>query len=60
MIQPEQLSFRQIRYFEAIADAGSFRRAADRLGVTQPTLTVQIASMEKALGTTLFERQHNQ
>ena len=59
MIQPEQLSFRQIRYFEAIADAGSFRRAADRLGVTQPTLTVQIAAMEKALGTALFERQHN-
>ena len=59
MIQPEQLSFRQIRYFEAIADAGSFRRAADRLGVTQPTLTVQIAAMEKALGTTLFERQRN-
>ncbi|MEL0137553.1 MAG: LysR family transcriptional regulator, partial [Halieaceae bacterium] len=56
-MQPEQLSVRQIRYFEAIADAGSFRRAADRLGVTQPTLTVQIASMEKALGAMLFERQ---
>ena len=58
-MQPEQLSVRQIRYFEAIADAGSFRRAADRLGVTQPTLTVQIASMEKALGAMLFERQRN-
>ena len=59
MVKPEQLSFRQLRYFEAIADAGSFRRAADRLGVTQPTLTVQIAAMEKALDTTLFERQRN-
>ena len=59
MSKPEQLTFKQIRYFQAIAEAGSFRRSADRLGVTQPTLTVQIATMEENLSTTLFERQRN-
>ena len=55
----EQLTFKQIRYFQAIAEAGSFRRAADRLGVTQPTLTVQIAALESTLNTPLFERQRS-
>ena len=55
----EQLTFKQIRYFQAIAEAGSFRRAADRLGVTQPTLTVQIATLESTLNTPLFERQRS-
>lgn len=55
----ERLTFKQIRYFQAIAEAGSFRRAADRLGVKQPTLTVQIAALEEALATTLFERQRS-
>ena len=59
MSNPEQLTFKQIRYFQSIAEAGSFRRAAERLGVTQPTLTVQIAAMEEVLATTLFERQRN-
>ena len=59
MSTSDSLSLRQIRYFQAIAEAGSFRRAADRLGVTQPTLTVQIASLEEALGTVLFERQRS-
>ena len=54
-----QFTFKQVRYFQTIAEAGSFRRAADRLGVKQPTLTVQIAAMEEALATTLFERQRN-
>ena len=55
----ERLTFKQIRYFQAIAEAGSFRKAADRLGVKQPTLTVQIAALEEALATTLFERQRS-
>lgn len=55
----ERLTLKQIRYFQAIAEAGSFRRAADRLGVKQPTLTVQIAALEEALSTTLFERQRS-
>ena len=47
---------RQLEYFLAIAENGSFRVAADRLGVTQPTLTGQIAALEDTLGVRLFER----
>ena len=56
MAKTEHLTFKQIRYFQAIAEAGSFRRAADRIGVKQPTLTVQMAALEATLGTILFER----
>lgn len=49
-------SLRQIEYYVAIAEASSFRRAAQRLGVSQPTLTNQIVAFEEALGTQLFER----
>ena len=49
-------SLRQLEYFVAIADAGSLRQAAQRLGVTQPTLTVQLRALEEVLGVTLFER----
>lgn len=59
MANQDQLTFKQVRYFQAIAEAGSFRRAAERLGVTQPTLTVQIAALEETLSTSLFERQRN-
>lgn len=47
---------RQIEYFLEICHQGSFRRAAERLGIAQPTLTTQIAALEAALGATLFER----
>lgn len=49
-------TIRQIEYFLAIVDASSFRRASQRIGVSQPTLTNQIASMEESLGLQLFER----
>lgn len=45
-----------LRQFLAIADAGSLSKAAARLGVSQPTLTRQIATLEAALGIALFER----
>ena len=50
------LSLRQLEYFKTISDIGSFRGAAERLGVTQPTLTAQIATLEESLGVKLFER----
>ena len=50
------VSLRQIAYFKAIGEIGSFRGAAERLGVTQPTLTAQIATLEDSLGVKLFER----
>ena len=55
-LNPDKVSLRQLRYLSAIADAGSFRRAADRLGVTQPALTAQIAALEAGLALQLFER----
>lgn len=52
----ENLSLKQIHYFAAVAEYGSFRQAAARLDITQPTLSNQVASMEKALKVQLFER----
>lgn len=49
-------TIKQLRYFSAVAETGSFRRAASRLGVSQPTLTAQIAALEKAFDATLLER----
>ncbi len=56
MPDPDRLTLRQVKYFLAVADHGSFRRAAERLKVTQPTLTAQIATLEKTLETQLLER----
>ena len=52
----DKVTLRQIRYFLAVSETGSFRRAADKLGVTQPTLTAQMAALEENLDTLLFER----
>jgi DNA-binding transcriptional LysR family regulator len=48
-----------LRYFLAIADAGSMSAAAKRLRVSQPTLSSAIAQLEKQLSTTLFVRDHS-
>ena len=50
------ISLKQLQYFAAVAEYGSFRQAAFRLGITQPTLSNQIAIMEKALKIQMFER----
>lgn len=47
----------QIRQFLAVVDTGSFTRAADSIGVTQPSLSSGIRELEKDLGASLFERQ---
>ena len=52
-------SLKQIEYVLAVARAGSFRGAADELGISQPTLTAQIARAEKQLGAILFERSRS-
>jgi DNA-binding transcriptional LysR family regulator len=46
----------QARAFLATAEAGSLSGAARALGLTQPTLSRQVAGLEDALGVTLFER----
>ena len=43
---------------KAICDAGSYRKAAETLGVTQPTLSNRIAYLEGKLGARLFDREH--
>lgn len=50
------MELRHLRYFLAIAEAGSFTRAAANLHLTQPTLSHQIRQLEEALGTPLFDR----
>ena len=50
------LTLKQLRYFEALAKHGHFGRAADVCAISQPALSVQIKELELALGTPLFER----
>lgn len=51
-----RLTIRQLEYFQALAEAGHFGRAARLAGVSQPALSAQIAEMEERLGCPLFER----
>src|SRR6266568_2507394 len=50
------MEIHQLRYFCAVARAGSFTRAAEQLGIAQPSLSQQIRVLEKQIGTPLFER----
>ena len=50
------MELRGIRTFLAIADTGSFSRAAEKLGYTQSAVTMQIKQLERELGTRLFDR----
>jgi len=47
-----------IRYFLAVIDQGNFSRAASHCNVSQPTLSIGIAKLEKALGIALFVRSN--
>ena len=50
------LTLKQLRYFEALAQYGHFGRAADACAISQPALSMQIKELENSLGTALFER----
>lgn len=47
---------RQLAAFCAVVERKSFSQAADRLGVTQPAVSLQIRSLEERLGQRLFDR----
>ena len=50
------MEFHQLRYVCAIAETGSFSRAAERCQVAQPSLSQQVLKLEKDLGAKLFDR----
>lgn len=53
------LELRQLRYFIAVVEDHSFRRAAARLFISQPSLSSAISEMERRLGTRLLDRDRH-
>ena len=51
------LNYHHLRYFWTVAKEGGLRQAAERLHVSQPSISAQIRELEEALGEKLFRRQ---
>lgn len=51
------MELRQLEYFVAVVEAGSFTAAAERCAVAQPSLSQQIIKLEGEIGHQLFERR---
>ena len=56
-VAPLAIELRHLRYFVALAEAGSFTHAAERVFVAQPTLSQQIRRLEGIVGTQLLQRR---
>ena len=50
------LNYHHLRYFWSVAKEGSLRAAADKLNISQPSISAQISQLEDALGHELFRR----
>src|SRR6476659_1791993 len=48
---------RHLHTFQAVVREGSFQRAARKLGIAQPTVTLHIQELERAFGVELFDRR---
>jgi LysR family transcriptional activator of nhaA len=53
----EWLNYHHLRYFWTVATEGSLARAAEKLRVSQPSISEQIRELENALGEKLFQRE---
>jgi DNA-binding transcriptional LysR family regulator len=58
-VTPQGFELRHLRYFVAVADAGTFTQAAEQLFIAQPTLSQQIRRLEEMVGTPLLDRRPN-
>jgi len=56
-VAPQGVELRHLRYFVAVADAGTFTHAAERMFIAQPTLSQQIRRLEEMVGTPLLQRR---
>ena len=56
MTRPNRLELNRLTYFAAVVEAGSFTRAAGRLGVTKAVVSQQVARLEEEVGATLLLR----
>lgn len=54
-----EITLRQIRYFAVLGTTLQYRRAAQQLGISQPSLSLQIAALEAAVGARLVERRRS-
>jgi LysR family transcriptional regulator, benzoate and cis,cis-muconate-responsive activator of ben and cat genes len=55
-----KMELRHVRYFVALADTLNFTKAAEKLGIAQPSLTRQIQDLEREFGFDLFDRSKKQ
>src|SRR5438876_1586497 len=58
-IRHGNVELRHLRYFVVVAEELNLRRAADRLEITQPAVTKQVAGLEEQVGVSLFARERH-